>query len=311
MTTQRVQSWSQLLAHAADIVNSYNTRVTLRQLFYRLVSDGSLPNEYYKYQTLAHKSAEARRDGLFPDLMDETRRLHNTYFDDDIRDALETAVNTYQIDRTIGQEYSIYLGIEKEALKNQLLAWFGRYGFPIVVLRGNASQGYVEDVKDHVIRYGIEHMREIGSSDVARRPSVLVYAGDFDPSGEDIERDFVERVEVFDEVVRVAVLPEQVIEYGLIMNPAKENDTRLPAFVANHRSFFDEHNNGRPMQVETDAIEPNELKNLFQNAINQYWSYAAFAMAVEKENVEKGILRKEVAKLMRKLGEDDDEVSQG
>ena len=52
--------WGPVLAHAADIVNSYNTQVTLRQLFYRLVSDGTLPNEFYKYKTLAHKTAEAR-----------------------------------------------------------------------------------------------------------------------------------------------------------------------------------------------------------------------------------------------------------
>ena len=68
-------SWKTLLPHAADIVNSYNTQVTLRQLFYRLVSDGSLPNEFYKYKTLAHETAEARRERWFPSMVDETRTL--------------------------------------------------------------------------------------------------------------------------------------------------------------------------------------------------------------------------------------------
>src|SRR4051794_17237500 len=33
-----------ILSHAREIVESYDTGVTLRQLFYRLVSDGTLPN---------------------------------------------------------------------------------------------------------------------------------------------------------------------------------------------------------------------------------------------------------------------------
>ena len=77
--------------------------------------------------------------------------------------------------------------------------------------------------------------------------------------------------------------------------------------MARHRAFFDEHNNGRAMQVETDAIDPNELRNLFQEAINQYWDYAAFAAAVEKENADKRILNDEISKLINKLGESDDE----
>jgi hypothetical protein len=42
---------------------------------------------------------------------------------------------------------------------------------------------------------------------------VLIYAGDFDPSGEDIDRDFIQRTACFDEVVRVALSLEQVERY--------------------------------------------------------------------------------------------------
>lgn len=35
-------TWKTILPHAAAIVNSYDTPITLRQLFYRLVSDGTI-----------------------------------------------------------------------------------------------------------------------------------------------------------------------------------------------------------------------------------------------------------------------------
>ena len=43
-------SWVPILKHAVNIVSSYDSGVTLRQLFYRLVADLTLPNtrSYYK-----------------------------------------------------------------------------------------------------------------------------------------------------------------------------------------------------------------------------------------------------------------------
>ena len=65
--------WPSLLAHAAQIVSSYDTLVTLRQLFYRLVAAQRLPNTTNAYKSLSHHTAEARRAGTFPALMDRGR----------------------------------------------------------------------------------------------------------------------------------------------------------------------------------------------------------------------------------------------
>ena len=56
------------------------------------------------------------------------------------------------------------------------------------------------------------------------RPAILLYAGDFDPSGEDIDRDFQKRCPWFKEVVRVALSADQVREYSLPVNPGKVSD---------------------------------------------------------------------------------------
>ena len=91
---------------------------------------------------------------------------------------------------------------------------------------------------------------------------MLLYAGDFDPTGEDIDRDFVERVGLFADVRRVALNADQVDQYKLPPLPGKQTDSRAAAFVARH---------GRLMQVELDALDPDDLRALYAAAIADYW----------------------------------------
>ena len=182
--------WPPIVQHAAEIVDSYSTSVTLRQLFYRLVSDGTLPNTGAAYKSLSKHTAEARRQGTFPDLLDRGRSIHRYRTFKGPQEAGEYVARIYRRDRTEGQEFNVYLGVEKNGMVEQLEGWFGRLGLPILALSGYSSQTYVDDV----------------AYDAARdqRDAVLLYAGDFDPSGEDIDRDFVSRSDCFEEVVRVA-----------------------------------------------------------------------------------------------------------
>lgn len=72
--TSRAFDWPTLLERAAEIVDSYDTLVTLRQLFYRLVAAELLPNTTNAYKALSRHTAQARREGLFPALMDRGRQ---------------------------------------------------------------------------------------------------------------------------------------------------------------------------------------------------------------------------------------------
>jgi len=92
---------------------------------------------------------------------------------------------------------------------------------------------------------------------------VLIYAGDFDPSGEDILRDAVERVGVFAKVHRIALNPAQVQEFNLVEFAGKTTDTRAKAFKKRH---------GKLVQVELDALDPDVLRDLYQDAIDEDWS---------------------------------------
>ena len=61
--------WPEVIGRAREIVESYDTSVTLRQLFYRLVSAQVVPNTQGAYKRLSALTAEARRDGDFPPLI--------------------------------------------------------------------------------------------------------------------------------------------------------------------------------------------------------------------------------------------------
>ena len=73
---KRRRDWPTILAKAKGIVAAYETSVTLRQLFYRLVAAEILPNTRVAYQTLSARTAAVRRQGTFPALIDRTRVIH-------------------------------------------------------------------------------------------------------------------------------------------------------------------------------------------------------------------------------------------
>jgi hypothetical protein len=241
--TQR--KWSPILARAREIVESYTaTGVTLRQLFYRLVSFEILRNTKSDYTNLSKLTAEARRDGTFPTLIDNTRSIHRYATWDGPEDARRALRQQYRRDRTEGQERTVYVGVEKAGMIAQLELWFSDFGLPVLALGGYSSQTYVDEVRADI--------------DTQRRPAVLLYAGDFDPSGEDIVRDFVGRVGCFDDVHRVALMPEQVAAYSLPPLPGKASDSRAAGFVAKH---------GRLVQEELDALPPDVLHRLYSDAL--------------------------------------------
>jgi hypothetical protein len=260
--------WARIVERAAAIVESYDTGVTLRQLFYRLVSELVIPNTPNAYKELSRHTAAARRDGGFPRLIDQGLSIERPTFFDGPDDALGQLRSWYRRDRTEGQPHALYLGVEKAGMVEQLAAWFGNpRGIPIVALKGYSSQTLVDLVADEIVADG--------------RPAVLLYAGDFDPTGEDVDRDFVERVDAFDDVRRIALNADQVKKYGLPPLPGKETDSRAAAFAARH---------GQLMQVELDALDPDDLRALYADAIDDYWDDAAFDHVLDCERQERAAL---------------------
>ncbi len=261
--------WGPVLDRARDIAESYSTRVTVRQLFYRLVAENALPNLIHHYRRLSKLTAEGRRDGSFPDLADRTSRIERYRFHSGPEQAIERAAGEYRRDRTEGQPYTVYLDVEKAGLSAQLDDWFtGPLGIPHVALGGYASQTLCTGVDtDLVNRAGIGHN------------TVLIYAGDHDPSGVDILRDFDERT-TFDKVIKVALTPEQVTEYNLPQSVSPEVAEKLekdPRAKSFRREF------GSLVQYEVDALPPDTLRALYADALSEFFDREAFDAVIEQE----------------------------
>jgi hypothetical protein len=145
--------------------------------------------------------------------------------------------------------------------------WFSRLQLPVIVLRGYGSQTYFDAIARMVRR--------------DPRPTTLVYAGDFDPSGEDIERDFRARVPGIQEIVKVAVTPDTVRDYDLPENPGKESDPRAAGFVERH---------GRLVQVEVEALAPDDLRDLFRAVVDLLVDLSTLDAVLARERVERSSL---------------------
>ncbi|MFE1787880.1 hypothetical protein ACFW7J_05630 [Streptomyces sp. NPDC059525] len=95
--------------------------------------------------------------------------------------------------------------------------WLEFAGIPVLVVRGFSSQSYADVVRDRVNR------EYCGAR--------LAVVGDSDCSGEDIERDWVERTDCWSSVTWVLLTYEQTREYGLPTTERKRDDSRGPAFA--------------------------------------------------------------------------------
>lgn len=258
------RDWHAILEHAAGVVSSYDERITLRQLYYRLVADGTLANVDSSYKGLSRETA--RRAGRFPRLVHRTRRVDRLASFDSPDAAREWLRDVYRRDRTEGQDSNVYLGVEKDALAGLLTSWFEDRGVGIVAVRGYSSESLCELIADEAADDG--------------RPALMLYAGDFDPTGEDIPRDLAERLDGV-RVERIALTAEQVERYDLPPQPGKRTDSRSARFELEH---------GRLVQVELDALAPDDLRTLYEDALVPLWDESTFEDVLERERGEREIL---------------------
>lgn len=264
------KDWTTIVARAAEIVGEYDTPVTLRQLHYRLVAEAAGSGSGYRndqndYKNLSRLTAAARRDGTFPPLVDRTRAIeqHETW--DSPAEALDDLAGYYRRDLLATQEARPIVIVEKATLVAQAVAWFGGLCVPVAALRGYASESHERD------------LLELAESDDRR--AVLLYAGDFDPTGEDIPRAFEDNTGL--ELRRVALTSAQVDSYGLPSAPGKTSDSRAAGFEARH---------GRLVQVELEALDPNDLRALLQTELDGLIDLGLVEVERERERQERGRL---------------------
>ena len=130
-------------------------------------------------------------------------------------------------------------------------------------------------------------LRIIDATDRGKQP-IILYFGDYDPSGEDIPRALRENLILLGcsedlEVRRICLNKDQVIAWGLPPAPTKDTDSRSA------------HWDGLG-QVELDAVKPEKLMQLLQNAIDDIFDKSLYEELLAREEHE-GVMFKDELKL--------------
>lgn len=247
--------------------------MTLRQVFYRLVSGLVLENTEASYKGLSGHLVHARQLGMIPWewIEDRLREPRHVSMWSDLADFAETAARAYRRDVWATQPGYLEAWLEKDALSGVFGQVLESYGVTLNVGRGYDSwtsicqaAGRLED------------------------DATILYFGDFDPSGEDMVRSLAERLGFFGcqpEIIKVALNWEDIARHKLPPMPTKPSDSRAPAFIAEHGD----------VAVELDALPPPVLRERLEGAVRERMDLDALAEVQELESRERDVLRERLA----------------
>lgn len=260
--------------------------LTLRQLYYQLVSRAVIPNKQSEYAKLSNVLKEGRMGGIvdWNAIEDRLRKPDSPSSFENPEEILKAAITQYQLPRMENQRTYLEVWVEKDALSGVLKRVTEKYHVPILVNRGYSSASAMYD----------SFMRFVSNGARQGRKVKVLYLGDYDPSGLDMIRDIRERVIEFQEgyndeevfemdfsVEPIALTREQIDQYTPPPNPAKITDPRAKDFI---RKFGN-------TSWEVDALKPEVLDNLLNSAILENINEKKYLDIVSREETDKDKLR--------------------
>ena len=115
--------------------------LTLRQLYYQLVSRDIIPNKVQEYSKLSTLLVKGRMAGVvdWEAIEDRIRLPFLPYWVDGPEEAIEDTINQYRLNRQTGQDVYIELWVEKDALSGVLKRVTSYYHIKLMVNRGYSS----------------------------------------------------------------------------------------------------------------------------------------------------------------------------
>jgi hypothetical protein len=274
--------WANILSIVYD--PEYNgDPLTVRQIYYQCVTRHFVAeNTQDTYNKVQRAVLQMRRNGVLNYRMvrDNARERRAVRQYGNASEAIEETARVYRRNFMQTQPYHIEVWCEKDALSGVISPICMQYGVTFAAIRGFSSDSFQFD--------SAEEIAEIG------KPAIVIYLGDHDPSGWWIAKDLEAHVRSFGVDVSVdhrGVHPEQIDQYHLPDSfEAKESDKKRAAFVAHF---------GNPRCVELDALPPNVLRSLVEEAIEEYIDVEAYNREFKIGEWEKQQLTAMVARGLR------------
>ena len=257
--------------------------LTLRQLYYQLVSRDIIPNKQSEYKRVGSIVNDGRLAGLidWDALEDRTRNVRSISHWDSPEQIIDAVANQYAIDKWDTQDVRPEVWIEKDALVgviericNELdISYFSCRGYTSQSEMWGAAQRFIKNAKNG-------------------QKTHIIHLGDHDPSGIDMSRDIEDRIRMFMthhighaahlEFTRIALNMDQITQYQPPPNPAKSTDSRFQGYMNEHG---DE-------SWELDALEPQVLADLVRAKVDEIRDDALYEKQQNQESREKEQLGK-------------------
>lgn len=308
-----------LINRIIDDYSAMGLKLTLRQLYYQLVTKNEIPNAEASYKRLGDLLSNARMAGAVDwDAIEDRGRepIIPSDWPGGIPEVLTAAAKSYRLPRWKGQPKYAELWVEKQALAGVLEPLAHANHVVLMVNKGYSSQSAMHASAMRYIQrcsfpdgmkcsecdgLGVAPGNDSdsddsvftcftcsGSGEVRPEPKEpwLFYLGDHDPSGEDMVRDIKSRMTTFGvtniRVFKIALTMAQIDKYAPPPNPAKLSDSRAAAYVEKHGDS----------SWEVDALPPPVLSKIVQSAFDRIIDRDAMDEVIRKEQSDIATLKK-------------------
>jgi hypothetical protein len=258
---------AELIDTARDILSEHRP-MTVRQLYYQLVSRQVIKNNRSEYQAVSNAIVKARLAGMIPWswIEDRTRKPRQITMWDGLEDYAATCRDGFRLNVWPGQSQYVEIWLEKDALSGIFEDVLSEYGLTL-----NVGRGY--DGWDSIHNAAVRFRHQLDSFE---KQSTILYFGDFDPSGEDMVRSLGQRLGelgAYPEITKCALTLDDIERYSLPPDFAKKTDTRSTAFI---------EKNG-DVSVELDALPNAVLKDRLVREIEDRIDVGVLEQVKEQE----------------------------
>jgi hypothetical protein len=265
--------------------------LTLRQIFYRLVSKLIIPNTVTSYKTLSKILVKARERGDVDDTMieDRSRQILGIGdwgyddFDSFLEERIERLKESWQYwTRPLWQNQprNVIIALEKDALSRLFADVADSFRIHVYPTRGYGSYTYIKQMAQKMN---------------GEKPTMVLYFGDYDPSGRDIQRDLEKRLTAYGaknfKVIRIALTKEQIFQYNL--PPRPEDAETIAKLQRDPRT----KTYGMDYACELDALEPTTLQQIIRTAILDHIDLDKWNQTIQQIKEEQQKLKEKLSKL--------------
>ena len=309
--------YKELIPIVNKIFDQYDFALTVRQIYYRLISDpyNLFENTRSNYTGFDEKLTRARERGEidWTRIEDRTRQsiggegeIDNETPEAFLRAYIWTLKNCwtdYNKKMWISQQNFIEVWVEKDALSSLVSQVCKEYRVLVFPSRGFSSFTKVKEGIQRLHKNTIIISNPDEPSDPwgdslpshTNKPTYVLHLADHDPSGLGMTQDLRNRFSKYDagfiNVERIALNIEQVRQFRLRPNPTKKSDSRTAEYVQTFGTDC----------WELDALPPDELQKIIESEIKKYIDQESWEATEREIHEGKREIKQKLEKIMESI----------